>query len=89
MLSWRKVMVTYLVAMALLGGLLGLLGDTAGGSLNPFRDAGLPVNRGVQEEAVRDGSCPWQLEAVNLVGGGGPGGVSVSFGSPALTGPRG
>jgi len=43
MLSWRKVMVAYLVAMALLGGLLGLLTDAAGGSLNPFRDAGLPV----------------------------------------------
>lgn len=48
MLSWRKVMVAYLVAMALLGGLLGLLTDAAGGSLNPFRDAGLPVNRVVQ-----------------------------------------
>ncbi len=88
MLSWRKVMVAYLVAMALLGGLLGLLGDNAGGSLNPFRDAGLSVNRGVQEETVRDGSCPWQLEAVSLVGSGGPG-VAVSSGSPAQTGPRG
>ena len=66
MLSWRKVMVVFIVFTTFLAVLLGYLGDPAHLSLSLLRPGGAPVEHGPDDETAGAGSCPWQLEVVTM-----------------------